>query len=166
MDYRPDISFEYDYIRVVYEVILSNLRTNKKIVEKELNITLTRLQNMKKKPPNNLSEALNIVKGLIQKVNELENKYDEICREEDLLYSSLKERINQLQLIDEKNYSFDNLKIFCEKKLNNFLLEFFLRERFLETAKCYIEDEKIYNSVEYSIFLEIQKILNNLKKKK
>jgi macrophage erythroblast attacher len=68
-------------------------------------------------------------------------------------------------MIDENNYSFDNLKLFCEKKLNNLLLDFFLREKFLETAKNYIDEEKINSSVEYSIFLEIQKILQNLKNK-
>lgn len=90
-----------------------------------------------------------------------------------MLYNCLKERISQLQMIDDKNYTFDNLKVFSEKKLKNLLLDFFLREKFLETAKCYIEDEKInvlyliklQNSVEYTIFLEIQKIINNLKSK-
>ena len=68
-------------------------------------------------------------------------------------------------MIDENNFTFENLKIFCEKKINNLLLDFFLRERFLETAKSYIEDEIINSSVEYSIFLEIQKILNSIKAK-
>lgn len=71
--------------------------------------------------------------------------------------------MNQIQMIDDKNYSFENLKIFCEKKLNNLLLDLFLREKFLETAKHYIDEEKINSSVEYSIFHEIQKILNNFK---
>lgn len=68
-------------------------------------------------------------------------------------------------MIDENNYSYENLRVFCEKKLNNLLLDFFLRERFLETANNYIQDEKITNSVEYSIFHEIQKIVNCLKLK-
>jgi hypothetical protein len=73
MDFRPDISFEYDYIRIVYEVILSNLRTNKKIIEKELNSIVLRIQNLKKKG-GNLLETLTAVKNLIQKVTDLENK--------------------------------------------------------------------------------------------
>jgi len=68
-------------------------------------------------------------------------------------------------MIDKENYSYENLKIFCEKKINNLLLDFFLRERFLETANNYIEEEKMKNSVEYSIFQEIQKIINCLKNK-
>ena len=68
-------------------------------------------------------------------------------------------------MIDENHYSYENLRIFCEKKLNNLLLDFFLRERFLETANNYIQDEKINSSVEYSIFHEIQKILNYIKAK-
>jgi macrophage erythroblast attacher len=68
-------------------------------------------------------------------------------------------------MIDENNYSFENLKLFCEKKLHNLLLDFFLREKFLETANNFIIDEKISSSVEYSIFLEIQKILLSLKNK-
>jgi len=68
-------------------------------------------------------------------------------------------------MIDETHYCYENLRIFCEKKLNNLLLDFFLRERFLETANYYIQEEKINSSVEYSIFQEIQKILNCIKAK-
>jgi hypothetical protein len=73
MDFRPDISFEYDYIRIVYEVILSNLRTNKKIIEKDINTVVIRLQNLKKKQ-GNTSEILSGVKNLILKVTDLEEK--------------------------------------------------------------------------------------------
>jgi hypothetical protein len=73
MEFRPDISFEYDYIRIVYEVILGNLRTNKKIVEKDLNIVVTRLQNLKKKQ-SNITEISTTVKNLLNKLQELEKK--------------------------------------------------------------------------------------------
>ncbi len=46
------------------------------------------------------------------------------------------------------------------------MLDFFLREKFLETAKNYIVEEKIKGGeVEYSIFMEIQKILDSFGKK-
>ena len=73
MNFRPDISFEYDYIRIVYEVILSNLRTNKKIIEKDLNTIVTRLQNLKKKQGGAL-EIQTSIKYLLQKVEDLESK--------------------------------------------------------------------------------------------
>ena len=59
------------------------------------------------------------------------------------MYNCLQERLNQLQLIDDNNYNFDNLKTYFGKKLNHLLLDFFLRERFLDTAKYFIEEEKI-----------------------
>ncbi len=73
MDFRPDVSLEYDYIRIVYEVILSNLRTNKKIIEKDINSIVLRIQNLKKKG-GSLPETLAAVKNLIQKVTDLETK--------------------------------------------------------------------------------------------
>ena len=73
MEFRPDISFEYDYIRIVYEVILANLRTNKKIVEKDITTIITRLQNLKKKQ-SGLNETLSIVNNLLIKLDELEIK--------------------------------------------------------------------------------------------
>ncbi len=73
MDFRPDISFEYDYIRIVYEVILSNLRTNKKVIEKDLNTIVTRIQNLKKKQ-SGASEIQTSIKNLLQKIEDLENK--------------------------------------------------------------------------------------------
>jgi hypothetical protein len=73
MDFRPDISFEYDYIRIVYEVILSNLRTNKKIIEKDLSTLVTRLQNLKKKQ-GGASDIQASIKILCQKVEDMEAK--------------------------------------------------------------------------------------------
>lgn len=73
MEFRPDLSFEYDYIRIVYEVILSNLRTNKKIVEKDITTVITRIQNIKKKQ-SGLDECLAIVRNLLTKLDDLEKK--------------------------------------------------------------------------------------------
>jgi hypothetical protein len=73
MDFRPDISFEYDYIRIVYEVILSNLRTNKKIIEKDISTVVTRLQNLKKKQ-GGASEIQTAIKNLCQRVEDMEAK--------------------------------------------------------------------------------------------
>jgi hypothetical protein len=156
MDYRPDITFEYDYIRIVYEVILANLRTNKKIVEKEINYVLTRVQNIKKKQTGFI-ELASQVKGLVTKLDDLEKKYDQICNEEEMLYVCLRERIIQVQMIDENNYNFENLKIYCSKKMNGLLLDFFLREKLLESAKNYIEEEKInVILIYYRVQLSIQ----------
>ena len=66
MVYRPDISFEYHYIRIVYQVIFANFRNNKKIVEKEINYVLTKIRNIKKK----VSLTVGVeIKGLISKLD-------------------------------------------------------------------------------------------------
>ena len=49
MFFKPDLNLEYDYIRVVYEVISSDLRQNKKIIEKDLNTIAVRFTHLKKK---------------------------------------------------------------------------------------------------------------------
>ena len=163
MNYKPDLNLEYDYIRVVYEVILSDLRTNKKLIEKDLNTIKLRLSHLKKKLNTSTKDAMTSLHGLVTKATDLQSKYNDIIQKEDVLYSSFQERISQLELLDDSNYSFDNLKSFCEKKINNLVLDFFLREKFLETAKNYIEEEKITSCVEYSIFTEIQNIIHSLK---
>jgi len=73
MEFRPDLSFEYDYIRIVYEVILANLRTNKKIVEKDLTTIVTRIQNLKKKQTG-IDEIIAIIDNLLNKLDDLEKK--------------------------------------------------------------------------------------------
>lgn len=142
MNFKPDLNLEYNYIRVVYEVILSDLRNNKKIIEKELNTIVVRVTNLKKKS-SPINENIKVIKALMQKANDLQSKFNDISQKEELLYNCLKDRIKQLEMLDDQNYSFDNLKLFCQKKISNLLLDFFLREKFLETAKHYIEDEKI-----------------------
>lgn len=81
------------------------------------------------------------------------------------MYNCLEERLENFKTIDQENYSFENLQNFCQQKINNLLLDFFLREKFLDTAQNYINEEKIKGSIEYSIFQEIQKITKKFKEK-
>jgi macrophage erythroblast attacher len=165
MNFKPDLKLEYDYIRVVYEVILSDLRINKKIIEKDLNTIVARVSLLKKKLASSPQDALNSLNNLITKATDLQTKFTNITNKEEVLYNSFQERISQIEMLDESHYNFDNLKIYCEKKINNLLLDFFLREKFLETARNYIEEEKINSCVEYSIFIEVQNIIHSLKHK-
>lgn len=73
MEFRPDLSFEYDYIRIVYEVILANLRTNKKVVEKDITTIVTRVQNLKKKQ-SSIDDAITTTNNLLTKLDDLEKK--------------------------------------------------------------------------------------------
>ena len=73
MDKKPDIGFEYDYIRIVYEVITLKLRTNKKIIEKEINYIGNKLLGIKKKP-GSISENMQLIKTLIAKTENLQKK--------------------------------------------------------------------------------------------
>lgn len=77
MEFRPDLSFEYDYIRIVYEVILSNLRTNKKIVEKDIATIVARVQNLKKKQ-SNIEDTITTINNLLNKLDDLDKKVNSI----------------------------------------------------------------------------------------
>lgn len=156
MEVLPDIHFEYDYVRVVYEFILSKLRINKKIVEKEMNTIILKLSQIKKKITQDKQISIDVEKifdTMLKKINDLEKKYCCLQNEEDAIYVCLEERIKQLKLLDfteEKKTSKDisiQVKSFCEKKLNNILLEFLLREKYLNTAKALIDEEKIKVSI-------------------
>ena len=73
MDKKPDIGFEYDYVRIVYEVITLKLRTNKKLIEKEINYIMNKIQGIKKKP-GTLAENIKLVKNLLSKTDNLQKK--------------------------------------------------------------------------------------------
>ena len=73
MDKKPDIGFEYDYVRIVYEVITLKLRTNKKLIEKEINYIMNKIQGIKKKP-GTLAENITLVKNLLSKTDNLQKK--------------------------------------------------------------------------------------------
>ena len=156
MNILPDIYFEYDYVKVVYEFSLSKLRMNKKLIEKDLNTILTKLTQLKKKiavDKKITQEVEKIFDVMIRKIDELEAKYDLLNEEEEKIYNCMEDRLKQLDLIDfeskekkeraSSSLILQNVKLFCEKKLNNLLLEFLLREKYLETAKCLIEEEKM-----------------------
>lgn len=148
---KPDVKLESDYIKIVYEVITSNLRTNKKIIEKELNSIVNKIIAFKKKP-SSIKDYSTVVKSLLKRLKELKAKvsidvsyikYNAQMIEEEKTYNNIQERLQDIRLIEGANYSFDNLKLFYNKKINSLILDFFLREKFLETAKHFIVDEKI-----------------------
>jgi hypothetical protein len=161
----PDIHFEYDYVKVVYEFILSKLRMNKKIVEKELNVIILKLSQVKKKINQDKHISPEIEKlfdTMVRKISELENKYLTLKEEEDCVYNCMEERLKDLKLIDfsedkknEKQVAIQ-VKQFTEKKTNNLLLEYFLREKYLNTAKCFIDEEKIKVSINISYIFRSQ----------
>ena len=73
MDKKPDIGFESDYVRIVYEVITLKLRTNKKLIEKEINYIVNKVQGIKKKP-GSLNDNIALIKSLLGKAENLQKK--------------------------------------------------------------------------------------------
>jgi hypothetical protein len=57
-----DIKLENEYLRIVYEIILTNIRNNKKILEKELILIKNKYESLCKKENNNKEEMLNNIK--------------------------------------------------------------------------------------------------------
>ena len=72
MNFNVDINLEYDYLRVVYEIIIADLRVNKKMIEKEINIIILKFENLKKKIQTNPKEILPLLRKLIEKSEELQ----------------------------------------------------------------------------------------------
>ena len=125
MNFNVDINLEYDYLRVVYEIIIADLRVNKKMIEKEINIIILKFENLKKKIQTNPKEILPLIRKLIEKTEELQKKFTEIDKKENTLYEEFTKRCNQLKIID-KEFNFESLKLFCEKKIDNLLLHFYI----------------------------------------
>ena len=185
MENTPDIFFEYEYVRVVYEFILSKIRINKKLIEKDLNTIVLKLSQIKKKLISDAKDKekdkkispdiVKVLETMTKKILELENKIKSLKEEEDSLLNCLLERFKQIKLLDFNSDAggvglssleiSQRVKNFCDKKMNNLILEFLLREKFLITAECLIKEEAIKESIEMSIYDEIQKILLSVKKR-
>ena len=174
MELYPDISYEYDYVRVVYELIVSKLRFNKKIIEKELSLITAKLSQLKKKLITEKIISIEIENSfdtMIKRIILLQNKHNTIIQEENSLYHYLQERLNTLKYIDKdsnedyKSNALSNLKFFLDKKLNNLILDFLLKQRYIETASNFIEEENIKDSIELVLYQEYQKIVESMKQK-
>lgn len=155
METLPDINYEYDYIRIVYEYIVTRLRANKKLIEKELTLVVNKLSQIKKKIATEKKigpEIEKILDVMLRKLGDLESKYEEIQKEEDSLYNCFEERLNTIKIIDLKPYEtktvssseiYNALKTFIARKFNNLVLDFFLKEKYLNTAHSFINEENI-----------------------
>ena len=98
MNFNVDINLEYDYLRVVYEIIIADLRVNKKMIEKEINTIILKFENLKKKIQTNPKEILPLLRKLIEKSEELQKKFTEIDKKENILYEEFTKRCNQLKI--------------------------------------------------------------------
>lgn len=178
MNIKPSIKYEFDYIKVVYEHILSKIRINKKIIEKDLSTIILKLSQIKKKLNNDLSSSTNtltlnnsilqentkIFQIMIKKLDDLDKKYEELSKEEDILLICLEERLSDVFFLSKATSETD-ISLYCEKKMKNLILDFLLREKYIDTASNFIKEEKLSHSVEFSIYQEILNILECVKNK-
>lgn len=161
MENKTSLIYENEYIKISIEYLITKLRTNKKLIEKEISLILMRISQIKKKISEGkiTLEIENLFEIILKRLNQLEVKQNEIEKEEIILYDYLFQRINNL-IIKENDYNY--ISILSQKKLNYFFLEFFIKENFINSANKIIEEENIQDSIEMKIFMEFEKIYNSI----
>ena len=160
-----DIKLENEYLRIVYEIILTNLRNNKKILEKELILIKNKYESLCKKENNNKEEMLNNIKKLKNKIEKIKIKYKEIDKKEEELFYEFEKRLNNLEDIEKNNKNLDKIKSFTESKINTILLDYLFREKFIETTKNLQNEENINENIEFNVLNQLENLIYNIKKK-
>lgn len=160
-----DIKLENEYLRIVYEIILTNLRNNKKILEKELILIKNKYESLCKKENKNKEEMLNNIKKLKNKIEKIKIKYKEIDKKEEELFYEFEKRLNNLEDIEKNNKNLDKIKSFTESKINTILLDYLFREKFIETTKNLQNEENINENIEFNVLNQLENLIYNIKKK-
>lgn len=110
---------------------------------------------------------------LVTKTKELEGniiklreEYEELTRKEDSLLNNLEKRVNHLRHVEEHYRDKSVQTEYFEKRLWRLIIEYMLREGYLDSSKLLINELNLQEFTDLDVFIESNKIVQSLKKKK
>lgn len=170
-----DISIEYPFIKVVQECltkgkyyILTNkgFKNMKKFIEKGLHGVVSKAQGLKKTVAKDMNSVDETLEQLIEKTKSIRGKYLEMLNAEDALIEICKKRL--IHLLEVQTHYKESKEIeeaYHITRLDRLILDYFLREGYLETAGNLTKELELEDFSDMKIFTENKEIIAGLQAK-
>nr|GLL27894.1 macrophage erythroblast attacher [Ipomoea trifida] len=153
------LKLEHQFLRVPFEHYKKTIRSNHRIVEKEISAVISVVGDA---TDSDLSgdEAAQRLNSLVSRLQGLKRKLEESGRMENLQAQRCRARLDHLESMDVENLSDWN-----RTRLKRILVDYMLRMSYYDTATKFAESSNIEDLVDIDVFLEAKKVIDALHNK-
>nr|GMC94141.1 protein MAEA homolog [Ipomoea batatas]GMC98221.1 protein MAEA homolog [Ipomoea batatas]GME10312.1 protein MAEA homolog [Ipomoea batatas] len=150
------LKLEHQFLRVPFEHYKKTIRSNHRIVEKEISAVISGVGDA---TDSDLSgdEAAQRLNSLVSRLQGLKRKLEESGRMENLQAQRCRARLDHLESMDVENLSDWN-----RTRLKRILVDYMLRMSYYDTATKFAESSNIEDLVDIDVFLEAKKVIDAL----
>ncbi|KAI7737582.1 hypothetical protein M8C21_020229, partial [Ambrosia artemisiifolia] len=151
------LKLEHQFLRVPFEHYKKTIRTNHRIVEKEVSSVISSLPDSSDISQYDAVQHLN---SLVSRLQGLKRKLEDGSRAERLQAQRCRARLEHLESADGENISEWN-----NTRLKRILVDYMLRMSYYDTATKLAESSNIQDLVDIDIFYEAKKVIDALHNK-
>ncbi|KAJ1530032.1 GID complex subunit containing RING finger motif [Nowakowskiella sp. JEL0078] len=161
------INLEQPLIKVPLEQFRKSFRTSQKLIEKEMQILITSVEDLAKSHPNQtILNDCKIIDSMVNRIQALKRKLDETKFEEAMYAKRTKQRIDHLlQLTNITTVDSEEYKRWSRLRLERIIVEYMLRNGCSESAEKLANDAGIRELVDIELFAQARKIEDGLRRK-
>ncbi|OIT30426.1 PREDICTED: macrophage erythroblast attacher [Nicotiana attenuata] len=156
------LKLEHQFLRVPFEYYKKTIRSNHRIVEKEVSAVISGVSDAAAAADSVMSrdDAVNRLNSLVSRLQGLKRKLEEGSRTENLQAQRCRARLDHLESADPENLSDWN-----DIRLKRILVDYMLRMSYYDTAMKLAESSNIQDLVDVDVFHEAKKVIDALQNK-
>jgi len=152
------LQLEQPLIKAPLEQLKKNFRLSQKHIEKEmmrLNQSIIDITTKESQHKIDSQEAMKLLDGVVARLMSLKKKLEELRREEDKSINSSKVRLNHLtELTEIQNADSDKYYRWSKTRLNRYIVDYMLRNNYIESAKILAKNSNIEDYVDIDLFMQ------------
>jgi macrophage erythroblast attacher len=157
-DDNIDIQIEYPFIKIVHDCLTKVFKSTKKFIEKEVITLVNKIKD--EKDFNKLCEKS---RAMEQQLINLKKEYQDLTDKEEQLLNNLEKRICHLKHVEEHYHEESVQTEYFEKRLWRLIIEYMLREGFIDSSRILIEELNLQEFTDLEVFTEMLEITESLR---
>lgn len=136
-------------------------KSTKKYIEKEIVTQVNKV-----KDETDFTKLAQKMQTLETNLSKLKDEYQALSDKEDTLLNNLQKRVEHLKHVEEHYRDTSVQTEYYEKRLWRLIIEYMLREGYIESSKMLISELNLSEFTDLDVFLENDLIVQSLKKRK
>ncbi|KAF8397582.1 hypothetical protein HHK36_016502 [Tetracentron sinense] len=153
------LKLEHQFLRVPLEYFKKSMRTNHRIVEKEMSAVFSSVSEAVDRDMSK-EEAVHHLTTLVSRLQGLKRKLEEGSKTEHLQAQRCRIRLDHLDAVEPENLSEWN-----NTRMKRILVDYMLRLSYYDTAMKLAESNNLQDLVDIDVFHEAKKVIDALQKK-
>ncbi|KAK9158060.1 hypothetical protein Scep_004634 [Stephania cephalantha] len=156
--FAESLKLEHQLLRVPFEHFKKSIRSNHRMVEKEMSTVISSVaEASNREAAMSQEEAVNHLTSLVYRLQGLKRKLEEGSRVENLQVQRCRVRLDHIEAADAENSS-----EWCNTRLKRILVDYMLRLSYYDTAAKFAANSNIMDLVDIDVFHEAKKVIDAL----